>query len=79
MCLSAALLAPYHPSCNLVAIMCLKCFLANLLAALQALLLSFSFVILFTLLLRQEHCLLWRRGRARLLGQEKQDPEVCIV
>ena len=58
MCLAAALLAPYHPSCNPETTMCLMSFLAALLAMLQALLMSFVFVILLTQLLRQEHCLL---------------------
>ena len=54
---------PYHPSCNFVATTCLMSLLATLLACgLQALLISFVFVILFTQFLRQEHSLLLERG-----------------
>ena len=58
MCLTAALLAPTHPSCHLVATMCLMSLLAGLFALLQALLISFVFVTLCARLLRQEFCLL---------------------
>ena len=59
--LTAALLTPYRPSYNLVATKCLIPLIAAQLAMLQAMLISFSFVNLFTQLLRQEHCL-FREG-----------------
>ena len=76
MCLTAALLPPYHPSCHLVATTCLMSLLAALLAVLQALLIGFLFVILFTQLLRQEPvCSGKGEGRAVWAGGE-QDLEV---
>ena len=51
--------------------------LAALLAVLQALLISFIFVILFTQLLRQEHCLLGEGGGPScLLGKNKTGKSV---
>ena len=58
--------------------MCLMSLLAALLAAPQVLI-SFTFEILFTQLLRQEHSLLCEGGVGALLAKEKQDPVVCIV
>ena len=78
MCLTAALLAPYHPSCNLVATMYLMSLLAALLAHLQTLLISFIFVILFTQLRRQEHCLLWEGGRRGFAGKTRPRSLYCI-
>lgn len=74
MCLTAALLTPYHPSCNLVTTTCLMSLLAALLALLQALLISFIsfvFVILFTQLLRREHCLFRKGGGLGYLCVER--------
>ena len=77
-CLTVALLAPYHLSCHLAATMCLMSLLAALLALLQAVLIRFILVTLFTQLPRQEHCLLGT-GEGGILAREKQDPEVCVV
>ena len=59
-CLSAALLTAYHPSCKLLATMCLV----------SLMLFSFAFVILLAQFLRQEHCLLRERGILGLLAWE---------
>ena len=72
MCLTAALLAPYHPSCNLVAPKCLMSLLAALLAVLQGFLIGFIFVILFTQLLRQEHSFLLEAGGPDCLHGKNQ-------
>ena len=59
--------------------MCLMSLLAALQTLLQALLISFTFVVLFAQLLKKELCLLREVGGLGLLAWEKQDLEVCIV
>ena len=71
-CLTAALLTPYHPSCNLVATTCLMSLLAALLTVLQALFIGFTFAILFAQLLRQELCLLGEEAGLKLLAWGKK-------
>ena len=77
-CLSATLLTTYHPTCNLRAATCLMSLLAALRTMLQALLISFAFVILLAQLLRQELCLFRKGGGPGLLAGDNLKTQMSV-
>ena len=79
MCISAALLNTYHPSCNLIATIYLMSLPAALLTMLQALFISFTFVILLAQLLRQELCSGKAEGWDCLHGKTLRPKSLCCI